>query len=521
MSIRLMRNSNDRKSAGRLFGDVRLSLVSAVLSLLNVAMFHAPFFGYAAENVEKGFNGGLIMVSLVLLMLLLNYLAFYLILYLGRIVGKILLSFLFIGSSIGYYFIRTYDVMIDDTMMGNVFNTNYSEASAYYSASALLYVLFMGILPSVLLFITKIDYGRLKGFFKNIGYTLVVCIVIAFVNITNWPWIDRHSTVGGSLVLPWSYVINSFRYQNSVREANREEIILPDATITDDVKSVVVLVIGESARRDHFSLYGYERETNPRLSRIDGLKAYKANSSATYTTAGVKAILEYRDCGELYEILPNYLFRNGVDVVWRSSNWGQPPLHIDRYQTSTDVAAQYEGVSDSLDESLIAGLRNLVETSQKNKMLIVLHTSTSHGPAYTTRYPPEFELFKPVCNTVEMSKCPHDQLMNAYDNTIVYTDYLLSEVIGQLQSLTDWKSCMIYVSDHGESLGEKNLYMHGVPMSVAPAEQYEIPFIVWRSDGTDSCRQLDLIGQHHVFHSVLRFLGIGSPVFDDGYCIFD
>lgn len=503
-----------------LLKDVRLSIFAAVLSVINLLLFHYPFFSYGCENVEKGLNGYIIIVCLVILMLVLNYFAFYLILYLGRFVGKLLMAFFFVGNSIGFYFITTYDIMIDDSMMGNVFNTNYSEATSYWSVSALLYILLMGVLPCILIFAVKLKYGTLKQFFANTGYALLIAVVIGFANMSNWTWVDNNSTVGGSLVLPWSYVINTFRYQNSVREANRQEILLPDATIADDDKAVMVLVIGESARRDHFSLYGYGRNTNPRLSQIAGLKAYKANSSATYTTAGVKAILEYKDTGDLYEILPNYLFRTGVDVIWRSSNWGQPPLHIDKYLTSGDLGRQYD-MDKNLDESLLPGLKETVSESECGKVLIVLHTSTSHGPSYATRYPAEFEVFKPVSTSVEMSKCPQDQLMNAYDNTIVYTDYLLSSIIDTLSTLDDWKSCMMYVSDHGESLGEKNLYMHGVPMSIAPAEQYEIPFIVWKSDGGDGYKPYELIGQHHVFHSVLHFLGIDSPVYNEEMNIFE
>ena len=120
-----------------------------------------------------------------------------------------------------------------------------------------------------------------------------------------------------------------------------------------------------------------------------------------------------------------------------------------------------------------------------NKILIVLHTSTSHGPSYYKKYPVQFEHFTPVCKSVELSNCSKVELINAYDNSIVYTDYILSKVIEDLKDLSEYKSTMIFVSDHGESLGEKNLYMHGLPMSIAPKEQYEIPFIVWTSENSN------------------------------------
>jgi len=152
-------------------------------------------------------------------------------------------------------------------------------------------------------------------------------------------------------------------------------------------------------------------------------------------------------------------------------------------------------------------------------VLIILHTSTSHGPTYNKRYPPQFEVFKPVCESVELANCSHEELINAYDNTIVYTDYLLSKIIETLKELKDYKKTMLFVSDHGESLGEKNLYMHGLPMSVAPKEQYEIPFIIW-TDSTTQIKPATSLSQNHVFHSVLNFLEIESPVYNEDMNIF-
>ena len=118
-----------------------------------------------------------------------------------------------------------------------------------------------------------------------------------------------------------------------------------------------------------------------------------------------------------------------------------------------------------------------------------------------------------------MSTSPVGELVNAYDNTVLYTDYLIHSIIEDLKSLPEWRTSMIFVSDHGESLGENNLYMHGVPISIAPAEQIEIPFIVWTSDGTP-LKENDVLTQHHVFHSVLNFLSVDSPAYDESMNIF-
>lgn len=245
-----------------------------------------------------------------------------------------------------------------------------------------------------------------------------------------------------------------------------------------------------------------------------------AESAATYTTAGVKAILDHKETGKLYEILPNYLNRAGAEVEWRTSNWGEPPVHIDSYLTVADIKKRYPDADDRYDKILLEGLGDAIRANTKDKQLIVLHTSTSHGPMYFKKYPADFEAFTPVCTTVEMSKADPLELTNAYDNTILYTDYLVHSVIDTLRAIPDRRGCVIFVSDHGESLGEGNLYMHGVPMSIAPKVQTEIPFIVWTSDSTLTVDPAKPASQYHVFHSVLRFLGIDSPVYNPEFDIF-
>lgn len=498
---------------------ISLTVMSAVLSVFTLIAYHWPFFRLVTDNVKADLNGVLITVSLVVLMLALNFFFYTLVLYLGRIVGKCLLALLFVGNAVCLYFINTYQVLVTDKMMGNVFNTQYSEASGFFSGQALLYILFLGILPAVYLFVQKTDYGKPKRFFAGAGLSLGLALLIAFGNMTNWPWIDRHATKLGSLLMPWSYTVNSIRFYNAEKKRNRKAIPLPDARIATPGKDVCVLIIGESARRENFSLYGYGKPTNPLLEK-DSVTALMAEAAATYTTAGVKAILDHKPTKKLYEILPNYLFRNGVDVTWRTTNWGEPPVHIDKYYKAKDLQKMNPEADGKYDEILLAGLKEEILSCTKDKMLVILHTSTSHGPTYNKKYPAKFEVFTPVCTTVEMAKANPKELMNAYDNTIVYTDYLVHSVIEMLKDVPQRRSCVLFVSDHGESLGEGNLYMHGVPMAVAPKEQIEIPFIVWTSDKNLKIRPDQKVGQYHVFHSVLSFLGIDSPVYDQEKDIF-
>ena len=490
-----------------------------ILSAFTLAAYHIPFFRLVLDKIEGGFNGVLITAGLAVLMLALNHFFYYLVLYTGRFVGRCILGFTFVADAISLYFINSYEVLITDSMMGNVFNTQFSEASGFFSLAAVLYVLFLGVIPCIFIFAAKTDFGSFKRFMANIGLALGLAAGIAFVNIQNWPWIDRNSTELGSLLMPWSYTVNTVRFYNGEKKRNQKEILLPDAQISNDSKDVCILIIGESARRDHFSLYGYEKPTNPLLAE-DDVTALIANSAATYTTAGVKAILDHQPTGKLYEILPNYMYRTGVDVIWRTSNWGEPPVHIEKYHTVRDLKKMYPDADDRYDGILLTGLKEEIMSSEKDKILVILHTNTSHGPTYNKKYPAEFERFTPVCTTVEMSKANPQELMNAYDNSVLYTDYLIHSAIEILKEIPDRRACMLYVSDHGESLGEGNLYMHGVPMSIAPKEQVEIPFIVWTSEDAAEVKELDEVGQYHVFHSVMDFLGVESPVFDEDKNIF-
>jgi lipid A ethanolaminephosphotransferase len=350
--------------------------------------------------------------------------------------------------------------------------------------------------------------------------TFVFIASFVYINSSNWLWIDKNSKTLGGLAMPWSYVVNINRFYLHKSQENVKEILLPDATIKNNKKSIAVLVIGESARSKNFSLYGYEKNTNPLLSKIENIHSYTSESCATYTTAGVKCILEHEKTSKLFEILPNYLFRNDVEVIWRTTNWGEPPVHIKNYLKRGDLEKLNKEGASKYDEILLSGLNEQIRACKKNKILVVLHTSTSHGPTYYKKYPEQFKKFTPVCKSVELGKCTEEELINAYDNTIVYTDYILATLIDKLKQLDEYNSSMFYVSDHGESLGENNLYMHGIPASIAPEEQLEIPFIVWLSDDSKELKKNEEVVQQQIFHSVLDFLAIESPIYDENMSLF-
>ncbi len=512
---------------------ISLFAFSCIVSIGTLLLYNIPFFNYVSQNTNES-TGGIIFLqtSLVVIMLALNFMLTYLSMWLLRMVARILLAIFAIINATAVYFIITYSVIINATTIENVFNTRYSEASGFFSWSLWLFIAVFGVLPALYCLMQPVVIGKAKKLGIYCGSSLAIILLVASLNIGQTLWISQHDTELGGLLQPWSYVVNTCRVISSYQNEQTEDIKLPDGTITDHEKTVVVLVIGESARKANFQLYGYQRDTNPLLSKQEGLKVYQATACATYTTAGTKAILEPKDSGDLYELLPNYAFRTGVDVSWRTSNWGEPPIHIDEYLTDTDLSDLYQGKSNDYDDILYYGLRERIESSQKDKVLIILHTSTSHGPKYADKYPKEFEVYKPVAKNIEEGEKNIGMLINAYDNTIRYTDFLLNSLINTLREMKDWHSAMIFISDHGESLGENKMFMHGLPMKLAPKVQYEIPFLVWTSDGFRTYKQTSssqdapegelpaVLEQHYIFHSVLNLLSIQSPAYNKDYDIF-
>ena len=504
---------------------ISLFVFSCIVSIGTLLLYNIPFFRYVADNSNESVGGRIfLLTSLVVIMLALNFMMTCLVMFLMRIVGRILLAIFSVINATAVYFIVTYSVMIDATTIENVFNTRYSEASGFFSWGLWLFILAFGVLPALWCLLQPVVIGKARKLAVYCGSSLAIVLVVALANFNQTLFISQHDTELGGLLQPWSYLVNTCRIASFSMDEQAEEIKLPDGKIADNDKAVVVLVIGESARKANFQLYGYKRDTNPLLSKLQDLKVYEATSCATYTTAGSKAILEPKDSGDLYELLPNYAFRTGVDVAWRTSNWGEPPIHIDEYLTDDELGDQYPDVDKNYDGILFAGIRQRIESGKSNKVLIIIHTSTSHGPKYADKYPKDFEVYKPVAKNVEEGEKNVGLLVNAYDNTIRYTDFLLDNLITTLRAMTDWKSAMIFISDHGESLGENKMFMHGLPMKLAPKEQYEIPFLVWTSDNFRDYKTKDelpaVLEQHYIFHSVLNLLSIESPAYNKEFDIF-
>ncbi len=514
------------------------SIAFALLySAVALILYHKPLFSFALANVDyHSFNGLIILLELAIaqfvsVFLLVTILSF------APIIVKPLCIFLLIGNAVGYYFINNYNVILDRTMMGNVFNTDFGEASELYHPKLLLYILLLGILPSTIIARIKIYKATTLKRFATMIIAILFTFIFAYANSKSWLWFDKNAKSLGGLALPSSYIGNSLRYYSLIAKKNRKETKIPDAHFLNSNKTTVVLVIGESARKANFSLYGYQRNTNPYLAE-DGVVAMRdTKSCTTYTTESIKCMLSHLGShGSLsssYELLPTYLQRQNVNVFWRSNNWGEPKINVAQYERVEDISRKCQGDDCkslvSYDEILLYQLDTELKKHLHENNFVILHQAGSHGPLYYSKYPAQFAVFKPVCKSVELQKCSYDELVNAYDNTILYTDYFLHSTISLLRSLKDTSSVLIYISDHGESLGEYNFYLHGAPYTIAPNLQKEIPFIVWMSDRFKKEHNLtnaDLAKRQHnsqdnIFYSVMGAFGARSEFYNQELDIFN
>ena len=285
---------------------ISLLAFSCIVSIGTLLLYNIPFFRYVADNTNENAGGRIfLLASLVVVMLMLNFTMTYLVMFVMRMVGRMLLAILSLVNATAVYFILTYSVIIDATTIENVFNTRYSEASGFFSWSLWLFIIAFGLLPALWCLLQPVVFGKAKKLAVYCGSSLAIVLLVALANISQTLFISQHDTELGGLLQPWSYMVNTGRVISFSHDEQAEEIKLPDGKILDNEKAVVVLVIGESARKANFQLYGYERNTNPLLSRQEGLKVYEATSCATYTTAGTKAILEPKNSDDLYELLPN------------------------------------------------------------------------------------------------------------------------------------------------------------------------------------------------------------------------
>jgi lipid A ethanolaminephosphotransferase len=292
-------------------------------------------------------------------------------------------------------------------------------------------------------------------------------------------------------------------------------------------RSIIVLVLGETARAENFSLNGYKRDTNPALSQRDVISFVDVTAAGTSTATSVPLMFSHKtrgfsvDKARRMENVVDLLKQSGYDVRWIENDGGCKGV-CDRV-ACVDIKPDHPEYCDGTtchDEIMLDGLGEYIAGGTSN-MLVVLHTIGSHGPAYFKRYPARFRKFVPTCDTPEPQNCPRENIVNTYDNTILYTDYFLGRVIDMLKELKDIRASMVYVSDHGESLGENGIYLHGMPYAIAPEQQKKVPMVIWMNAGQKKhvdyeclgARRTEAVSHDHLFHSILGLSEVRSKLY--------
>lgn len=462
------------------------------------------------------------------------------------LVKPLLIAFLLLASVIAY-FASTYGTIFDHRMIRNVLETNTGEARDLFNVSLLLYVLLLGVLPSLLVYAVPLrrpgwkaeTISRLK--LAGGAAAMIAAIQLGFGG--NYAALVReHSKVLANVNPSYALFSVAKLAVRSVPAATpRPRVVVgPDAKtpLSDRSRELVIIVVGETARADHWSLNGYSRITNPLLAREDVINFPSFWACGTSTSVSVPCMFSHLgraglkgDAGKDEDNALDVLRRAGVSILWRDNNSDSKGVAL-RVPYENFRSPEKNPVCDEIecrDEGMLHGLQRFID-AQKGDILIVLHQMGNHGPAYYKRYPKAFERFTPVCRTNDLGSCTSEEINNAYDNAILYTDYFLSNVIELLKQNDDrFETAMFYVSDHGESLGEYGVYLHGMPYGIAPMAQKHVPAVAWigqhmkhdlKLDGMEERRQRHW-SHDNIFATLIGLFEIETEAYDPVKDLFE
>lgn len=446
---------------------------------------------------------------------------------------KAVLMVLIVVSALSSYFMNTFSTIIDKDMIANVVQTDYAEAFDLITLKLIGYIILFCIFPILFLARYKIEYKNYKFEVLNRVIMVLITLLLAFVAYTTFSknyssFFRNHGEL--RYYLNPSYPIYSF-VKYIKREASSQKSITPiaqDAKMVEHSKKrLFVFVVGETARAENFSLNGYKNETNPLMQTQESIvNLENFYSCGTATAVSLPCMFskfgreEYSEDKKYFENLVDVVNKIGVRVVWRDNNSGHSKGVADRIK---DV--KYFG-GEGFDEVMLDDLQQSVDASYEDT-LIVLHQEGSHGPTYYKRYPEAFKKFNPTCDTQDLEKCTQEEILNTYNNTILYTDYLLDKTIKFLKNNDQkYETFMMYVSDHGESLGEGGIYLHGLPYAIAPDTQKHVPAVFYFGHDMEAKKELlensksNQYSHDNIFHTFLGLFGIETGEYDKNLDIF-
>jgi len=502
-----------------------------ITAFCNYAQFSRIFAWQLTSGSDFFLVASLVLFQFFLLIVIFSILTFH-------PLYRWVMALIFFITAISSYFSDSFGTVIDRDMLINAVQTNAGEAKDLLTPRLLLYLLVFFALPTYWLFrwnkpVTRF-YSQLKNHLLLATAGFLGCVLLVGSMSSFYVSFFREHKELRVYSSPLDIIYATYQViRKDLMAADRpHQTIGGDATIpsSDVDRELMILVVGETARSDHFSLNGYQRETNPLLQKRDVVSFSNVNSCGTSTAVSVPCMFsskgrqnfkgnEFTSEDNLLDILK----RSGVSILWRDNNSSSKGV-ADRveYQDFTSSDSNPLCDTECRDEGMLADLDAFVESHPDGDILIVLHQMGSHGPAYNERVPDEFKRFAPVCESKQLDQCSEEQIINSYDNTILYTDYVLDKAISVLKKYDDqFETVFMYVGDHGESLGEKGVYLHGLPYFLAPDAQKTVPLIIWFGaqqhdlDIERLARMRDgAISHDYVFHTILGIFEVESEVRD-------
>lgn len=469
---------------------------------------------------------------------------FLLLLVLHQRFARPLLAVLIVATAFATYYMQRFGVFLNPSILRAVFRTDVAEAGELFSWGMVPHLLLYALVPLALLWRVQITQRTLARAVVVRAATIVGAFVLLIGSVLlvfqDFSALMRNQKDLRYLITPANVLYSSGR----VLASDTHQASKPRAMVGTDARlgsswaartrpALVVIAVGETARAANWGLSGYSRQTTPELAQLGVLNFRDVTACGTDTETSLPCMFSAigrRDYDEDRirgsESLLHVLKRAGFGVLWRDNQSGCKGTCDGLPLQQIDASQLPELCADGrcMDEALLRGLDTVARDAQGN-LVIVLHMLGNHGPTYFKRYPDAFRRFAPTCDTGELRKCSREEIVNAYDNALLYTDHILARTIAFLKDReASFDTAMLYVSDHGESLGEKGLYLHGMPYSIAPKEQTQVPMVWWLSPGFMRSFGLDVDclaaqtakpwGHDQLFHSVLGLLQVDTSVYE-------
>ncbi|MEA9355985.1 phosphoethanolamine--lipid A transferase [Bacteriovorax sp. PP10] len=522
--------------------------LTLLISILFTLFYNFTFFKKTLAIYPLTLHNAFFLASLVIILTTATNLIFTLLLLIMnsvlrlfkiKVIYKRFFLVIFFLAMAAAYVMDSYGVVIDDTMLLNIVRTDAKESLDLITYKLLFYTIFLLIMPTILIYKTKIEEQSFKEDviirLKTLSISLILVFVMLVANGKFYASFFREQKPLRYYTNPtyWIYSMGKFgsslfKNPNKVLQALARESVISAHDLDRDL---VILVVGETARRDRFSLNGHKNETNPLLKKEDAISFTNVTSCGTSTAISVPCMFSHfgrtkfsaDEANSTENLLDVLSHTKDVSILWRDNNSDSKGV-ASRVQYEDYKSAATNSICDPecRDEGMLVGLQDYIDKTKEKDILIVLHQMGNHGPAYYKRYPKKFEIFTPVCQTSELEKCTNEEIGNAYDNAILYTDFFLSKVISLLKdNSVKFSTSMFYISDHGESLGENGIYLHGLPYMMAPDVQKEVAMIMWfggkmaiETDYVSLKKILNAPYSHdNVFHTVLGMMEVESSAY--------